>query len=213
MNELLISIHIPKTAGTTFGAILQKKYQEKFLYVYNSNISGKYCIGQTLGELSVSQRNEKLYALSKADIYSKIEDLSIECIHGHFPYSFVADATKRFPQVRYVTWVREPEARTYSDYLHFRRNGNTESPERLVQILANRMTDFIGSDLSVFSFIGRTEHFDEDLKRFGITGNYETLNITPETKEDAEVKQLIARAVDKDRLLYEQVCNKEVRVT
>jgi hypothetical protein len=49
---MIISIHIPKTAGTTFGALLQKKYQDKFLYVYNSNIINRYRVGQTLGELN-----------------------------------------------------------------------------------------------------------------------------------------------------------------
>jgi len=203
---MIISIHIPKTAGTTFGAILRKKYGNKFLYVYNTNIQGKYCIGQTPAELDQNLKNEQETAISKQEIYNKIKELGIECIHGHFFYSLVSDAPEYFDDVRYVTWVREPEARTYSDYLHFMRNGwHTGDREHLVKILANRMGAFIGDDSSVFSFIGRTEFFDQDLKRFGINDEYQVLNVTPETDEDVEIKQMIKGAVDKDRELYNKI--------
>lgn len=204
--SLLISIHIPKTAGTTFGAILQKKYKEKFLYVYNSNFPGKYCFGQTLGELHKNRMDEQKTALSKTALYRLIKDLGIECVHGHIPYCVVDDATSYFGDVNYITWVREPKARTYSDYLHFRRNGNTQDTELLIQSLANRMNEFIGQDPTVFSFIGRTEHFNEDLKRFGIEVEYEVLNTTPPTPENKEIKEIIDRYVDVDTVLYDLIC-------
>ncbi len=202
---LLISIHIPKTAGTTFGAILRKKYGDKFLYVYNTNIVGKYCIGRTPVELDQGLKNERETAISKQEVYNKIKELGIECIHGHFYYSWVADASEYFDHVEYVTWVREPEARTYSDYLHFMRNGYSGDRGELVKLLANRMVEFMGDDPSIFSFIGRTEFFDDDLKRFGIYDDYQILNVTPETDNDMALREVIRGAVGKDRELYNTI--------
>jgi hypothetical protein len=199
---LLVSIHIPKTAGTTFGAILRRRYGEKFLYVYNTTLGPDYyCVGRDHQELFLNQADEKKNALHKDDVFKRITEEGIECVHGHFNLDLFEQADSLGGK-QYITWIRDPYVRTYSEYLHHLRNGyrveTSEEKEVLVKNLANRMTDMIGNDFSKFAFIGRTEYFNEDLKRFGFDEEYETLNVTPEMEEDFEARGMVLKYVNKD---------------
>lgn len=210
--SLLVSIHIPKTAGTTFGAILKRHYKDKFLYVYNTEaIPNYYCIGRDHEELFLNQADEKKNALPKDRLFKFIEQEGITCVHGHFSLELFEDAPIYPNDKKYITWVRDPYVRTYSEYLHYLRSGyhikNSQEKEMLIKDISNRMTDMIGVDFSRFSFIGRTEHFNEDLKRFGIDEEYETLNVTPETDDDHEARQLILKYVNKDREIASRFTN------
>lgn len=205
-SSLIVSIHIPKTAGTTFGLILQEKYRGRFLYIYNTNISEElFCIGATMDELAYNQEYEQETAVTLEQIVSIIKSKNIQCVHGHVTYRSVAAFKDYFDKVSYVTWVRDPIARALSDFHHFLRNGYEGDHESLVNHTSNRMTDFIGNDPGVFAFIGRTENFEADVIRYGILDNYTSLNMSPYHEVDQQVNDWIYDANSRDIVLYQKV--------
>ena len=204
--SLIVSIHIPKTAGTTFGLMLQEYHRGHFLYVYNTNINDQlFCIGMTMDELAYNQAHEQETALTLEQVVGIIKKKDIHCIHGHVTYRSVAGFNYYFDRVEYITWIRDPITRSLSDYYHFLRNGYSGEREVLVRHTSNRMIDFIGDNPEVFSFIGRTEHFETDIIRYGIVNSYDSLNISPHYEVDLSLNDLIYAHNQKDIALYQQI--------
>lgn len=69
---MIISVHIPKTAGTSFGLALKDKFGER--------LKPKY--GDRLFNMPVFERNKK--ALLAAIDNSELMYENMDCIHGHF---------------------------------------------------------------------------------------------------------------------------------
>jgi hypothetical protein len=148
----LISVHIPKTAGSTFGHIfLPQIYGERIFYDYAS---------QPLEELLLTMSPQT------------------QVTHGHFP---VSKYQSLFAQAKLVTWVRHPLSMLISWYFFWLSSPDIFDEEHR-QFLEQRLSfvEFIqmpytkngmseyylkGTQPEDFFFIGVQEFFDEDLKR------------------------------------------------
>ena len=176
---MLISVHLPKTAGTSFehslrrhfGAQLQRRYADKPLHHHPL------------------RRN--LRAAREGLCGRHREEASPACVHGHFlPLSYRHLA--RRADVRFVTWLREPIDRLLSHYHYWRRAADSDAQDTLQDQmqhnLQRRMREenwsfeqfaqrrelrnvyraFLwGFPVERFDFIGITEHYASDLREFG----------------------------------------------
>lgn len=176
---MLISVHLPKTAGTSFerslrrhfGAQLQRRYADKPLHHHPL------------------RRN--LRAAREGLCGRHREGASPACIHGHFlPLSYRHLA--RRADVRFVTWLREPIDRLLSHYHYWRRAADSDArdtiQEQMQDKVQRRMREenwsfeqfaqrrelrnvyraFLwGFPVERFDFIGITEHYASDLREFG----------------------------------------------
>ena len=169
-QKLIISIHIPKTGGTTFVDVL-RKCAEEVLYLDYSQEGG-------LGSTALFRRGKRL----KAPFDSVVDDLASlqgrSVIHGHFaPKKY----SGRFPDAVYVTWLRDPVERVVSHYFYWQRS-YLPGDARWEQVVAQKMSleqfaqlDFTRdvysrwfSPLGVerFAFVGIMEEYDRSLELF-----------------------------------------------
>lgn len=131
---MIISVHIPKTAGTSFAKTLQDIYKEKLFLDYNdAHIT-------SAGQFFLARVKDRL-----ANTRKKIIEAKIECIHGHFTpikYRFY------FPKARYIIWFRDPIKRLIS-YYNFLKNVDYEKVANDLKILAatNKLNKNTGKDI------------------------------------------------------------------
>ena len=114
MTDLIISLHIPKTAGSTFKSILSKVYGSKYLEIHNTH---------TVEEVG------EIFRLMRMDNY--------DCVHGHFPYG----VHKYLPETvtyKYITFLRDPLERLISMW-----NFNTVSVDGTPQEKVRDINKFI----------------------------------------------------------------------
>ncbi len=207
----LISLHIPKTAGTSFRKILEKQYGHALTRLDIRN-----------GKLLV---DEKLFWGSALPAQSKV-------IHGHFMYpalrQYLAEGKEK-PKM--ITWLRDPIDRVISNYYYLagRMAEELNEEEKGLNILMkmqkslleyaesdfarNRMSKFLeGTEPEDFFFIGLTEEFESDVKKLaGLLGwkiqELPHLNKSRDYRQGigSEILERIAALNEKDMLLYEKV--------
>lgn len=176
MEPLLISIHIPKTAGTTFGSILKKRYGDKLLYVYQALVPGEFCYGRTPQEAHQDIENGKGVGIREVMYY--VFKHHIRAIHGHVPMSYFLPFEGRF-DIKYITFLREPNARAFSNYCHLRVfESKIDTGENLYRDSSNQLYKFTEGMLEKFWYIGSSETWEEDLKNLGLE-DIPKENITP----------------------------------
>ncbi|MGB3545449.1 MAG: hypothetical protein WBA17_00630 [Saprospiraceae bacterium] len=161
----LLSIHVPKTGGTSFYRSLQDNY--------GPAVSHSYRRIQVREELR--QHGSLLPAQSP----------EIRVLHGHFFYPEVRDIhLAHRPKV--ICWLRDPVERVISNYLFFQsrlidptinplqyeRNRHRRSEDLLTYARLpenrNRMSLFLqGLPLDQLFFVGFLEHYAADLARLG----------------------------------------------
>lgn len=97
-NSVLVFVHLPKTAGTTFHNILQKQFKDKVHYcAYNNGF----------------KQLNGLRRMSQADVDK------IDIVRGHINYGI----HKYFSRpCEYITFFREPVSRIVSHYLYVQSN-------------------------------------------------------------------------------------------
>ena len=155
---MILSVHIPKTAGVSFRQILAELYREDILLKYWQMTDAR---GRVVSHVPGHVR----------------------CIHGHFhPEALLPE----FPRAQLVTWVRDPVERVISSYYHRLRSPDWLHPVdrelharklslvefAALDLMRNEMTRYFGAKQpGDFAFIGQTERFesslDEFLRRFG----------------------------------------------
>jgi len=165
MIDPILSIHIPKTAGTTFKIFLQEQVTNKLFFDYH-------------------RRNDKAFYGGKeidADLDSLLampEKGGYTVIHGHYPLSkYIA----RFKNPTIVTWMRDPVERVASEYFYYKRRNFPTNPLWVKTINQNltleqfsalaetrnmqsRYMDAIATE--EFDFIGIAEMFDDSMRIF-----------------------------------------------
>ena len=94
---MYISIHVPKTAGTTIGMILDYGTDRRVLWDYSA-------------DYSTADRMQPELVGQEAFISSWFK-----CIHGHFFYTKWA---KVFPNAKFITCLRHPVDRIVSQFRH-----------------------------------------------------------------------------------------------
>ncbi len=156
---MLLSLHIPKTAGLTFSRVLAEVYREDF---YRSYWEITNCRGDVVPGFPANAR----------------------CIHGHLN---LADLLPAYPDAMLVTWVRNPVERVASLYHYWRREPDWRHPlcralheQRLTLVefarqdpARNEMCRFFGDWAPVdFSFVGIFEELPASMdlfhRKFGV---------------------------------------------
>ena len=221
---MLISLHLPKTAGTSFGDSLRLHYGERLLEDYDDRPLNR-------SRLSRRAHAVRLAARSSGAVRRALGP--VDCIHGHFlPLKY--RPLQRDASVRFVTWLRDPLERLASHYHYWMREFDEQqagalhrqvveeqwSFERfcLSPQLRNCYSEFLwGFAPSRFDFIGITERYSEDMARFGRDVLGESLptqssNVNPDAPrrsyfEDEALRRRVADYHARDVALYQRVLN------
>lgn len=163
MLEVMISIHVPKTGGTTFLNVLQHLFGDELLLDYRW-----MGVDLPLG--------------SAAEVRRSLE--RVRCIHGHFPFGKYAGLRERDAVcARFVTWLRDPVDLVVSAYEYLRSKPlmvgfplepweQAASAGDLLEFARhefarNRQSKQLRSDTpDAFDFVGITEEFSRSLRLF-----------------------------------------------
>jgi len=162
---MFISIHVPKTAGTTLGYLLDHGTDRRILYLYRKDYTN---LG---GEDADYWREHAGFVEHQFDV-----------IHGHFYYEKFCDI---FPAARYITCLRHPVKRMVSQWLHAVQEGNNyiaeaarrgmtivdwvASDPRLTQVFKTHL----GSrELKDYEFVFLSENFEQCWRLFEATFSF-----------------------------------------
>jgi len=159
MIEKIISVHIPKTAGTTFKSYLDLAYKNNVV-----TISSKPLFRRC--EIDKKQNNNNL----DISLYNEF------VIHGHFTFDDITYNENYF----YITWLRDPVERVISHYYFWKNRPDIHmhpieemikrgelSLVEFAQIpcIRNLGLYFLGKqEIEKINFIGITELFDESMQ-------------------------------------------------
>jgi hypothetical protein len=168
---MLISLHLPKTAGTSFRLTLEGVYGSRLLSDYDDMSAIQDYLS---GEIDAKELEKK----EKIPI-----SIDVDCVHGHFlPMKYksleMGDKKKVF-----VTWLRDPFSRMVSHYHFFKRTYNPQYAGKLFRkvieenwtlnqfCLSNEFRNIytkylVDFPLEDFSFVGITEYYNEDMIEF-----------------------------------------------
>lgn len=207
----LVSIHIPKTAGTSFIHSLKKQYGD-----------------QKVARIDIHDNRVKI---NKIPVDSAYVYKNTIVIHGHFTIDSLNKHLSLPPKIPIITWLRDPVERVISNYYYLSKRLDEELMEEKKglnilskmrrslleyaedEINCNRISKFLkGIDLKDFFFIGTVENYDEDIQELGRKLNWSTLEIVTHNKTgasnksvvDEQTKALIRSYNKKDQALYEQ---------
>jgi len=169
---VLISVHLPKTAGSSFLVAIDAHFGGRLLRDYGDRPINKSTLRRNYQATLRCLRN----ALPRPDLQQ------YECVHGHFmpiKYQFL-----RTPlQKHFVTWMRDPIERLASHYFYWIQNYNPHDAgylhRRVVEEkwslerfclgpeMRNTYSKFFWRfPLHKFQFIGLTEFYAQDLEQF-----------------------------------------------
>ncbi|MFL6592564.1 MAG: hypothetical protein ACJ8GK_07645 [Luteimonas sp.] len=165
-----MSVHFPKTAGTSFGLSLRQCFAERLQEDYAMlpfNQPAARRVWQAVG----------------AGIRRSVDATWPDAIHGHFLPVKYRIALRGRP-AHYVTWLRDPVERLLSHYYYWQRTADAATPAQPLRYrmareqwslerfcFAPELRDLYrqclwGFPPERFSFIGITEHYETDLACF-----------------------------------------------
>lgn len=215
---MLISVHMPKTAGSSFLASMRQQFGDTLLTDYGDRPINR----------SGFTRNSHAVAASVWHGLSAGKFSRLQCIHGHFMPLKYKLLRSRTP-LQFVTWLREPVERLASHYhywmRHYDPHDSGELHRRVVEEqwslerfclgpeLQNTYCKFLwGFPLSQFEFVGITEYYAEDLDYFsrhilGTAIASRRDNVNPEQQrssyfEDGDLRRAIEEHHARDMALY-----------
>lgn len=207
----LISLHIPKTAGTSFRNILKS--------VYGSGNVARFDMMPKTG----IRLNEAPYDADKLP--------EIQVIHGHFNFKALGETYTLPENYKSITWLRDPVERVVSNffYLEERLVEIVDESKRHVNILGkmqrtlieyardkgnrNRQFKFLrGVELSDFDIVGIQEFYAEDVEAIARVLQWSKIpNVVHHNKTGKKPREIpeewleeIRALNDKDIALYEQ---------
>lgn len=190
----IVSIHVPKTGGTTFKQVLRQIYHlEEIFFDYPHR-----------GEL-----RHKMLTNPKP---------GIKVIHGHFPSNKYDD---KFPEFRKIIWLRDPIKRLISFYFFWKtwqllvesdaenlapvRESNltfiefAEKPEMQNVIKSKFVQE---QKLTAFDFVGIQEFFREDLDELKVMLNWPEYQLeTQNTNPYPEYKSLLEEVLSSQEIV------------
>jgi Sulfotransferase family len=225
----VISVHVPKTAGSTFGKLLAKVYGDERIVLDYQDLP--------MNPLSPYNSDHEAWKVSASAEVQSIGP-GFRAVHGHFPVQKYEGA---FPEARRIAWVRHPASWVISLYYFWKNVPTTTHP--LVQRLhaedisidefaqdptvRNRISSVFlgGRPLEAFAFLGIQEHFNEDFATLVRMMGWpeiesDVVNESPEPRysdrrrELYEDDRLIDRLIslnEKDMALYEEALRLRAR--
>lgn len=172
MSEpLLVSLHLPKTAGTSFRLALEAHYGDRLVQDY------------AMLPMQLGRGRREWRAVCTAAAARRPLAPGVHAVHGHFlPIKYRLALLGR--RARYITWLRDPVERVLSHYHFWRRDYDGADPAQpmrnrvlredwslerfcLGPELRNLYGQYLcGFGLRNFAFIGITEHYADDLAWF-----------------------------------------------
>jgi hypothetical protein len=206
-ERLIVSLHIPKTGGTSFAAVLEQAFPGRVAYFYKAHNR------RTHPRLRGGERS-----LTSA-LIAELEAEGVRVLHGHGAFKTYAAAVPE-PR-RYWTWVRDPVERVISSYFYHRKRQDDPrtadkgpakaeglSLEQFARTPANRNLQsriLAGAPVESLGFVGVTEQYERSLARIGLdpvllSRSKNVNRARPETGED--VRALIAELNSDDADLY-----------
>jgi hypothetical protein len=163
---MIVSVHVPKCAGTSFRQILSSIFGPRLWLNYGT-------------------------IFSREQARPELVPQGAKVIHGHF----MADSfDQMFPGRRLLTWVRHPVERVVSNYHHFLRAPDMRDDccralhERKLGLrgfadlewMRNMTTRYLANKpVADFEFIGITENFQESIEHFCRTFGYRRIGRLP----------------------------------
>ncbi len=173
MSNIIVSVHLPKTAGTTF------------LYYLNQLSHALFLMDKADMPLASHYEKRKMQNLPEdMKRYLQMATVAAEnresfvIVHGHFL------ATKYdhiFPENRSLVWLRDPAQRLVSHYEFWKRNPQPDNDicREMIQKdmdlktfaqfepMRNIYSRFLGSrSIKSFSFVGIVEQFNQSVELF-----------------------------------------------
>lgn len=163
---MIISVHIPRTAGSSFRAYLRESPDINLVGDYGSPIMVPAIIRNAYA------------SFGRLKQWLKPLDTSIDCLHGHFlPVKYKGYIDK--PEVKFITWLREPADRIRSQYDYcFQSNKAVDKSPFQNKVarqswsfeafytsrqMRNLYTKFLWKfPIENMDFIGIVEHYEED---------------------------------------------------
>lgn len=113
---MIISVHIPKTAGSSFGLVLKTIYGKDLFLDYGN-------------QFAVQNNNKSRFSIIRDIIGFSFSENKLNeqtrCIHGHFRANKYEN---QFEELKYIAWIRHPVKRVISHYYHFKNNPNVNNP-------------------------------------------------------------------------------------
>jgi len=217
---MLISVHLPKTAGSSFLAAIEQHFGERLLKDYEDRPITRSTLGRNISAVRG--------AITTGAFTGSLPPY--RCIHGHFmplKYRWMrADSGTQF-----VTWMRHPVERLASHYFHWMRvapPAHASAVRRRIFAQQWSLERFClgpefrniyrkylwGFGLRRFDFIGITEHYDAEMRCFssmfmGVNLPVKRENINPQHESTTYVDDLSLRGEIEmyhaaDIALYEQ---------
>jgi hypothetical protein len=216
---MIVSVHIPKTAGTSFNYDLAQVFGQRLLRDYGDWPESTTPEG--------TLHNERC----RADMLADAERIGqqYDAIHGHFTASKYAGV---FPVTALVTMVRDPYQHAVSTYEHARRVSASPHPGfRLFKEARMSLLDFIeafpnhqalyfgGISVEDFAIVGVTERYQQTIALFealfkiAMPRHSARQNVNPdkpglEYEIAPEVRRAIERCRPEDIALYRQACER-----
>lgn len=212
---MLISVHVPKTAGTSFSNQLQQHFGARLHLDY--------------GDRPLASGYRRRMLAQRWATRGKAIDLhDFDCVHGHFladKYAYLGASA------RWITWLRDPVQRIASHYHYWQRVPDLRNAdcrrlldERLsleqfaaLPRMRNVATRFLGGRaLRDFLFVGVVEEMDESQRRLaqllgiGFDDNLPHNRNDERGEIDYVVPQRVRERIEMlnraDRVLYEAAC-------
>jgi hypothetical protein len=199
----LISIHIPKTAGTSFRNTLKGVYGEEAVIRLDIEL-----------EVPVVKINEAVYNDRMLPSWTRVA-------HGHFTYPLLK---KHFDlpggDIPVITWVRDPVERVISNYYYLgkRLAEELDEPSKGLNILlkmqrtlmeyardplsCNRISKYLqGLPLEDFRFVGIQDHYSEDLNYLSRLLDWQNFNEFTHNRTGKSYDQVTPKQRDEIRAL------------
>jgi Sulfotransferase family len=211
---MLISVHVPKTGGSSFKTLLESHFGDRLLLDYHDRPMNKTTVTRNL-----------LALCGMLTTMSRFKDY--DCVHGHFlpiKYRFSKKAS-------FAIWLRDPVERVVSRYYYWKRHF---SPDNLqyrkyikkqdisleefcsIKHYHNLYAKYLwGVRLDDFDFVGITANYDNSIEvfrrmyRIDSSAGVSVENVNPERKVSTYVvteglRDFIYKTNYKDYAIYKR---------
>jgi hypothetical protein len=163
---VILSIHIPKSGGTSFGHLLESTFGARLLRDYGDRVG--------LNSPEENRRRAARIAEARGRRDELLRDYDV--IHGHYTTDKYAGL---FSNARFVAFFREPCQQTMSQYEYFLRHPEIDNPAvklfhevratraKFIAGCGNQQAVYLGTmELNEFAVVGLMEQCERSVALF-----------------------------------------------